>query len=81
MQDLKRKLKLIVGLVDYNLSDSELVRIIRLIELTPKSERSLAKLQSIVRTVTGIDSFLIKESFDNSDIDSLIDQIIDTLSK
>lgn len=79
MNELKIKFQKVVGLVDYQLSDSELSRIARLIDSTPKNERTIAKLQSFVKIVTGIDAFLIKESYDNSDIDNLIDQIIDTL--
>ncbi|WP_028873632.1 hypothetical protein [Psychroserpens burtonensis] len=79
MNELKIKFKKVVGLSDYQLSDSEFSKIGRLIESLPKSGRTIASLQKIVTIVTGEELFIIKESYDNSDINNLIDQIIDTL--
>ncbi len=79
MNELKIKFKKIVGLSDYPLSDNEFLKIARLIQALPKSGRTIASLQKIVTVVTGRDLFIIKESYDNSDIDNIIDQIIDIL--
>ena len=79
MNELKLKFKKVVGLSDYPLSDSDFLTIVRLIESLPKSGRTIASLQKVVTIVTGIEFFIIKESYDNSDLNNLIDQIIDTL--
>lgn len=76
---LKKRLQEKLGITNYNLSNSELIQLIQEIKSTPRESRTRAKIQEIVKSVTDIDIFIIKESFDNSDLDNIIDQIEDAL--
>jgi 23S rRNA U2552 (ribose-2'-O)-methylase RlmE/FtsJ len=76
---LKKKLQEELGIAGYNLSNSELIQLVQKIKSTPRESRTNAKIQEIVKSVTDIDIFIIKESFDNSDLDNIIDQIEDAL--
>lgn len=79
LEQIKRRFKKAVGIVDYNLSDNEIIQIYQRLKEIHPSELSEAALQRIVTSVTGIDSFLITEALDNSDINDIIDQIEDAL--
>ena len=76
---LKNKLQEKLGITDYKLSNSELISLIQKIKSTPRENRSRNKIQEIIKSVIDIDIFIIKESFDNSDLDNIIDQIEDVL--
>jgi len=80
-EQLKSKLSRVVGLQGYNLTDAEFDKIARLLKATSGRGGSKTDLQKIVQSVTGVQQFAIKESFDNSDLDSLIAQIIAELNK
>lgn len=81
LQQLKSELTKLLGIIGYELSDSELKELVRLLKSIPRSERTKYRIQQVVKSVTGAEQFIIKESFDNSDIDNIIDQIEDVLSK
>ena len=76
---LKKKLQQELGITDKNLTNSELIELVQKLKSTPKKSRTRAKIQEIIKSVIDIDIFIIKESFDNSDLDNIIDQIEDTL--
>lgn len=79
LEILKQRFQKALGIVDHELTDDELIQIYLQIRKTKPSERTEANLQSIVTSITGIDSFLLTEALDNSDIDDMIDQIEDAL--
>lgn len=79
LEQIKRRFEKAVGIVDYSLSDNEIIQIYQRLKDVHPSERTEARLQRIVTSVTGIDSFLITEALDNSDINDIIDQIEDAL--
>lgn len=79
LQQIKRRFELALGIVNYNLSDQEIIEIHRQIKEINPPNRSEAVLRKIVTKVTGIDSFHITEALDNSDINDIIDQIEDAL--
>ncbi len=79
LEQIKRRFEKAVGIVDYNLSDNEIVQIYQRLKEVHPSERTEATLQRIITSVTGIDSFLITEALDNSDINDIINQIEDAL--
>lgn len=76
---LKKRLQEKLGITGYNLSNSELKNLVQKIKSTPRESRNRSRIQEIVKSVIDIDIFIIKESFDNSDIDNIIDQIEDIL--
>jgi hypothetical protein len=79
LEELKAQLQTTLGIVDHHLSDDELRKVVKKIKSINPEERSEANLQKVITSITGVNRFLIKEGFDNSDIDNIIDQIEDLL--
>ena len=76
---LKKRLQEELGITGYSLTNSELIELVQKLKSTPRERRTRAKVQEIIKSVIDIDIFIIKESFDNSDLDNIIDQIEDAL--
>jgi hypothetical protein len=76
---LKKRLQEELGIINYNLTTSELIELVQKLKFTPRESRTRAKIQEIIKSITDLDVFIIKESYDNSDLDSIIDQIEDAL--
>lgn len=79
LEQIKRRFEKAVGIVDFNLSDNDIIQIYQRLKEVHPSELSEGTLQRIVTSVTGLDSFLITEALDNSDINDIINQIEDAL--
>ncbi|MEF3077401.1 hypothetical protein [Winogradskyella poriferorum] len=76
---LKKRLQEELGITGHSLTNSELIELVQKLKSTPREGRTREKVQEIVKSVIDIDIFIIKESFDNSDLDNIIDQIEDAL--
>ncbi len=81
LEKLKKQLQKDLGIIDYDLSDSECIEIAQQIEKLSNKNKNESRLQSIVKSVTGIKEFFLLESTDNSDLNNLIDQIKNELKK
>jgi len=79
LEQLKRKFEEAFEIVDKKLSDEEIIRIYVRIKKIHSSNRTEAQIQEVITSVTGIDSFLLTEALDNSDINDIIDQIEDAI--
>lgn len=77
---LKSKFEKELGIVDYKLSDNEMIQINEKIEDIHPENITVDILQEAISDVTGIDtSRLFKADLDNSDIDDMIGQIKDII--
>jgi len=70
-----------IGIIDQNLSHEEFEKIFSEIKSLAPGQRSIRKIQELVKAHSSIENFEISKYSDNSDIDNLIDLIKDALKK
>ncbi len=81
LQELKKEFQNKMGISDEDITDEQMIRLNEELRNLPANEKTIFKVQEIVKSVTGIDSFYMHETLDNSDIDNAVDQLKDILDK
>lgn len=77
--ELKKEFEQRVGILEDSLTDEQMLRIKEILSEFPANERTLSNVQEVVKSVSGISSFYVREALDNSDIDNLIGQLKDII--
>jgi hypothetical protein len=75
LEQLTRKFEEAIGIDDFHLTNAQISEIFYRIDDLPVEKRTETRIQEIVTSVAGVDSFTINESISRHDVNKIIGQL------